>query len=407
MILFITSKIKIGGTELYLKKISSSLIKADKKAKILSLHSRNYDKSLYDELTAVADVIFLKDLLHYHFKNIAEKVNFFLPLSRKKIRSKIGAPDSIVFTSPITYLVGRRLLLFLTPTRAVFEIFHSKEIAWGNIENLAMSERILRSDLSKSGVRVLFHSHNELNYYNKKNKNKYDLDSMVMPLGIEKKDYIYKYKKTFKIAVLSRIDEHKKFLPASIKLAKNNKTIKLLIIGDGDYQISLREQVKKLNISDRVKFLGIKTGKDLEELLVNIDFAITSGSGLTLCASLGIPCLVGMEISEEYSIGFFSEGNNYQYTDGHYNFSNHVTYENAARNFYSNAHYFVEQAKETRKKLLLERNIDNILESFVDIINTSKKLEGSNLLFFWGFTWVIDQIIGLKSGKGTYKDKLK
>lgn len=407
MILFITSKIKVGGTELYLKKILSSLSKNDKKAKILSLHSRNYDKNLYNQLTAIADVIFLKDLLHFHFKNLPEKVNFFLPFSRKKIILNIGTPDSIVFTSPITYLVGRRLLLFLAPTRAVFEIFHSKEIAWGNIENLAMSERILRSNLSKSGVRVLFHSQNELDYYNKKNQNKYDLDCKVMPLGIEKKDYIYKYKKNFKIAVLSRIDEHKKFLPASIELAKNNKTIKLIIIGDGDYQISLRDQVNKLNISDRVKFLGTKTGKDLEELLADIDFVITSGSGLTLCASMGVPSLVGMEISKEYSIGFFSEGNNYQYTDCHYNFSDKITYENATRNFYSNVDYFVEQAKETRKKLLLERSIDNILESFVDIISTSKKLGGSNILFFWGFTWVFDQIIGLISRKGTYKDKLK
>ena len=152
----------------------------------------------------------------------------------------------------------------------------------GRIKSLPLNEIILRNDISKSGLSTIFHGELDKKYYYEKNKGKYPLNSFVLPLGVEEKNQIAKHHISHSFAVIGRLDEHKKFLIASIKVLSKFQNLNLFIVGNGPYMKKLVEISKELNVSDRVQFLGSKVEVELEYYLKKIDFVVTSGSGLTL-----------------------------------------------------------------------------------------------------------------------------
>jgi len=85
-----------------------------------------------------------------------------------------------------------------------------------------------------------------------------------------------------------RIEKDQATLIRSLKYLPDN--IKLLLVGDGKYKSENRLLSEKLNLDNRVKFLGVRT--DVAELLNTADVAILS----THYEGLSLSCVEGMSV---------------------------------------------------------------------------------------------------------------
>ena len=102
----------------------------------------------------------------------------------------------------------------------------------------------------------------------------------VNPLN---KKFLKKNKRTNHIVFSGKLIEKKRpqdLLDAFINL--NNKNTKLLFAGSGNLESMLRKKVNKLNLKQRVKFLGLLNKDELNELYKNSDILVLpSGYGET------------------------------------------------------------------------------------------------------------------------------
>lgn len=407
MIILITSKIKVGGTENYLFNLAKNFKKRGLQVKILSLHYKDYDRELYKNMQSVAEVFFLKDLLKFNSLLIPEKINFFFPMSSLRVKGLLNNVKTIVSTSPITYLISRKILKHTKPKALVFCNFHFKELSWGDPQSLPLSERVLRNDISKNCLSVIFATKSDLEVY-KKNNPLYPLtNSHILPLGIENQKYIYSKNRTYKFAVMARLDTHKKFINSIFKILESNKNLSVELIGEGPIKQNILKISNNLGLQNRINFRGFLSGNNLEECFANIDFVITSGSGLTLATSYGVPCIVGLEEYEDKTIGIFSDEENLNYSDQSVPIEKTDSFTNYINKFYLNYDVYVSEAKCLQNVINETRSMNKISSEFIKICDNSPEINGSNIFLKWGLIWILDQIKSFFTGKGAYKDKLK
>lgn len=88
--------------------------------------------------------------------------------------------------------------------------------------------------------------------------------------------------------------------------AKSNKDAILILIGNGELQDKIRQQVKEYQIEDQVKFLGLR--EDIPQLLQAIDLflfpSLFEGLPVTLveAQAAGLPCVISDTITDEIMI---------------------------------------------------------------------------------------------------------
>lgn len=129
-----------------------------------------------------------------------------------------------------------------------------------------------------------------------------DEDVVVVHNGVDY-EYFASFKKernadALRLVYVGRLYEQKGvgLLIESISNAPDSIPIKLRVVGRGPQQKELEELSKKLNISDRIEFLGLRM--DVPELLGDEHFfvhpaTLEEGFGITLIEAMseGIPCI--------------------------------------------------------------------------------------------------------------------
>lgn len=115
--------------------------------------------------------------------------------------------------------------------------------------------------------------------------NKTKLDALKADLGIGE-DFT-------RIACIARLEQakgHTYLLQAMAKVLREERRIKVLVVGDGSLRNSLQAEADSLGISDNVVFLGFRT--DVPEILAYVDFIVLSslqeGLPLVLLESLSL-----------------------------------------------------------------------------------------------------------------------
>lgn len=140
--------------------------------------------------------------------------------------------------------------------------------------------------------------------------------------NIQKDDLVIGHIGTFKES------KNQKFLLKIMSIfKKQNKDVKLLLVGDGSMRNELETMCRDLNISDRVIFTG--TRDDIDVILNSMDvFVFPStfeGLGLVLleAQAAGLPCVVSEAIQPEadLQLGLFSKLN---LSDGAESWSNKI-----------------------------------------------------------------------------------
>lgn len=137
-----------------------------------------------------------------------------------------------------------------------------------------------------------------------------DIKKFRIENKLQKDDLVIGHIGTFKES------KNQKFLLKIVKVLKEqNKSVKLLLVGDGSMRDELETMCKDLDISDKVIFTG--TRDDIDVILNSMDvFVFPStfeGLGLVLleAQAAGLPCVVSEAIQPEadLQLGLFSKLN--------------------------------------------------------------------------------------------------
>ncbi len=125
--------------------------------------------------------------------------------------------------------------------------------------------------------------------------------SMRAELGIEKDAIVIGH-----VARMCEVKNQLFLLNVVAQAMQSNSKVRLLFVGDGELRESLEMETKRLNISDKVIFLGMR--QDIPDLLRAMDvFVLTSFSeGLSVSAveaqACGVPCVLPTSVSVETDI---------------------------------------------------------------------------------------------------------
>ncbi|OGM18703.1 hypothetical protein A2686_03450 [Candidatus Woesebacteria bacterium RIFCSPHIGHO2_01_FULL_38_10] len=191
----------------------------------------------------------------------------------------------------------------------IFRIPHVLTIVGGEIYDPTRSISPDRNRLTKLAVRNVINLSDRVTSISNDIKVRARLlgissekEIFVIPLGFEPPPYKISYKKRtskeYTLITIARLVERKgiQYLIKAMARLKD-KRIRLVIVGDGPEKEKLISLSTKLNVTDRVKFVGFITGKPKYKLLSSADcFVSTSlheGLGLVFFEAMycGLPIL--------------------------------------------------------------------------------------------------------------------
>ncbi|MCF6222641.1 MAG: glycosyltransferase [Flavobacteriaceae bacterium] len=205
-------------------------------------------------------------MLISRFANINKRINFYRQSSNHFKETKF----KLIYNSFVKYLVYRNATSILANSEYNFKYFfpkiYKKDNRFEVIANGVKSKKYSSIPRSKNEIR------NDLNIL----KDKFIIG------------HVGRYNKA---------KNHLTILQVASKLIKNNKNIELILCGRGTDDIEIKDELKKLGISEEVHCLGNRN--DIPEILKALDFfyfpSLSEGqpnalieamiSGLPICAS--------------------------------------------------------------------------------------------------------------------------
>lgn len=181
--------------------------------------------------------------------------------------------------------------------------------------------KLMRFSINQNSTNLLACSESARKYLygNKKSNNKYQYFANPIDYTkfINKKyEQIDLFKKEINannsliIGHIGRFTESKnhKFLIHILKnMVDRNIDVVLLLVGDGKIKPEIKDMVKKLNLYEKVRFIGIRD--DIDTILHSMDIfifpSIYEGLGLVMleAQASGVPCVVSEAIQPEADLG--------------------------------------------------------------------------------------------------------
>jgi len=146
-------------------------------------------------------------------------------------------------------------------------------------------------------------------------------------------------------------------------LSIENKNIKLLIVGDGPIKQKLIQYSNELSITKYVNFIGYR--KDVESILPVIDIyvstSLSEGTSMTIleAMSCGLP-IVASDVGGNKKL--VDRTNGYLYPS-----NDKDEFINAVHQIFNNEQYKEKLGKESRKKILDQFSIDQVVKQYEDL----------------------------------------
>lgn len=135
-------------------------------------------------------------------------------------------------------------------------------------------------------------------------KYKYNLDKRI-----EKRKELVLDKRDIVVGHVGRLDKqknHKFLIEIFSELVKINNNYKLILIGTGELEKEIKEQIKNLNLEDNVRLLGVR--KDVNKLLQAFDIflfpSLYEGLPVTLVEAqgAGLKCFISDSVTKEIDL---------------------------------------------------------------------------------------------------------
>lgn len=109
------------------------------------------------------------------------------------------------------------------------------------------------------------------------------------------------------VARFSDVKNHEKIINVFYRYQLEHEKVILLLVGDGELKNKIIEQVSKLGITDKVKFLGVRS--DINKLLICSDVFIMPSKfegvpvSLIEAQAAGVSCVISDKITDEVDMG--------------------------------------------------------------------------------------------------------
>lgn len=134
---------------------------------------------------------------------------------------------------------------------------------------------------------------------------KYSFDETIrkklrIELGLDKKFVIGN------VGRFSEVKNHTFLIDVFNEFVKLYPDSELVLVGDGDLQQDMKNKVKKLSLSDKVQFLGIR--RDVHTILMSFDYVVIPSlyEGFPVTAieaqAIGVPCLISDSVTKDVVI---------------------------------------------------------------------------------------------------------
>lgn len=314
-ILFIHTKLDIGGVETFFTRLNSDLLRKGMVPTFLIMDD-DYHDEIFRKIVEKSEVIFLKNIVHCG-KLLGNFSKILFPLKKKKIIDLYKNIDVIHVGNLRQYFFAKRIAVILKkPLKIIFGVYHSNELAWSINEKKPFFEKIFRNDLFFSGASIYFP-----NEFSKKitllknNLSPSEINSFVFPIGVVGDKDIKKVgsenRGVFRICSVGRLVEFKTYnihvINAIHELNKRGYNVIYDIYGDGPSALVIENLIDNLGLNN-VFLKGSFNYGEFDNVVSIYDCFIGSGTALVQAASIGVPCIIGIENEQEgLTYGLFSE----------------------------------------------------------------------------------------------------
>ena len=320
--LIIYGALGLGGIETFFVRLAKDRFMSNKKTKILLLAPPELEKNdpdLFNEMLKYADIYYFSDVFENSFINW--RFLFLHRLKNKNLEKMLHDCKQIHVTDSQSALLANNILAKANKKIPItVGMYHSLEFSWGE-KKLPFFERVNRNFIFKtlSSGNLMCFSQNTKDFvvkktgYEIKNAKTFRLGVIDSNQGYKKS---FKLSKKIKMCAVGRLTDFKTYnfwMPNVIKeLNISGCDIHLDIYGDGGSVNTVKSAVDK--VSDYVSLFPPFNYSNFNKIVSEYDLFIGSGTAIIQAASLGVPCIIGIEsIEEPVTYGFFSDFYQYEY----------------------------------------------------------------------------------------------
>lgn len=326
--LIIYGAFRLGGIETYFLRLAKEYKENGKEIKFLFLSDKwKSDSKLVSELEKYSEVNFLMDILKYPLLSFFRApFSLIYPLSMPRIENLLSNVRSVHTSDVFSALVAHRLInLGGVKIPITTGIYHEKQFTWGN-KRLPLFEKFNReyffNVLSKENI-FTFNS-SMIDLYSKKG---FDISgAQYFPLGViedegNKNLSFSKKPSHLNIVSVGRLTNFKTYnlwmLDVIYELKRKGIQVAYYIYGDGELKGKIEDLIHNKDLKDCVFLKGEIAYKEFSNI-GKYDAFVGSGTALIEAASLGLPCIVGIEsIKHAESYDFFSKLPGTSYNEDH------------------------------------------------------------------------------------------
>lgn len=317
----IANALPFNGGSTFIIRLCREFNKRGKRIGVLIIMNKiNID--LMKQLKEIADVYFLKDFIKFPFKWSANsQLGIFTLIDIKKINILVSTYGSHIHVMGLFGLLFATRLLRITtnPIKITAGIYQQNEFMFISRSFLATYSQELFKRLGADSI-IFFNEATK-----KSHSNFFNLDyslSTLIPVGIElptSKKNLGNYD-SFKIVSIGNLNKFKTYnlhiVNLMPKLLNINPNFRYEIYGEGELDIEIKLIIKKLSLENRVYLKGSIPYKDFPKVLQDAFLFVGSGTAIVEAAALGIPSLVGIELTKEpITYGFLSDIHGFSYNE--------------------------------------------------------------------------------------------
>lgn len=388
--LFVINTLTLNGGTTFLIRFCRQSLKEGKRITVIVLF-KIFDDELYSDLSKVADVYFLNDLLLFPFNKVSwSRLSILIPVSKQKIKNILDSCDYKVHVMGAVALIFALRTLLVRGARISLSVgvYHQYEYIF---KDSFFFSRVIKSLLScNKNINFIFFNDANKAFYSKFFSR--DLSSAsVVPIGIEvpanSSSELIKPLSPKRIVSIGNLYPFKTYNTHVISILPDlivtQPELVYEIYGSGQEELKLKRLVKNLNLEKHVIFKGTIAYDKIDEVLHGSYAFIGSGTSIVEAAVRGIPSIIGIEsIEEPITYGYLFDVPNFSYNEKDLGYK--TVCLSAALNHLADEENWFKVAKRCREKAL-KFDIANTVRLIDSVHGTDKALDYYQSRKFKGF----------------------
>lgn len=414
--LFVYTSLSLGGVETFFVRLAKQFEEKNIRLRFLFLLKGGGNQELMRELIKYADVYFWEDLcVCGKSKYLSTKAKALMPPDRKSIKNVFSDVESVHVSCALTYFSAVRIFASLqTPVKFIFGVYHSNELAWGDINNIPLYEKYFRSFVFSDKHVLLIFFNDVSKAITLGNNNVSDVPSCTFPLGVNlpvvPRHKIIKQSRTLRIVSVGRLTAFKTYNLSMLDVVRKSVSqgvdMRYDVYGSGPLEEGMLFEIDRLGLQEHVVLHGDLSYSLLDETLKRYDVFVGSGTALLHAAANGVPCVTAIENEPEpKTYGFFSDlsGLDYHEQSSPYEKKNIIDVLDAFARMSESEKAVLEYDHFLKSKSF---DIDTCADNFKSALDSAPVIQCSTIPYYkYMAFFAISEIVPRLLGKSLYRKK--